>query len=265
MTLAEVTRRKEVDGDRGSGSLNCSNRAAATELEPRREHAEFLIRELAHRGNNQLAVVKGMAVQNGGPVGSITRAGAARSSGRHSKPPSKGTGEGAFRIIANLRRQLRQAHASGGETMARELQAQFAQESKRREAGSLAEDPHQGRAGDLGFRGKRVERPAPRPPASSSSSIACTSMRIRWNAFPGPRRSTIAAGSAAMIRLSGAAWNCRRPQINSVSLSSSVFIFILTALLNSMRMGALMRPSRPADRTTWASPCGSNRRWPAWS
>ena len=42
--------------------------------------------------------------------------------------------------------------------MARELQAQFAQESKRREAGSLAEDPHQGRAGDPGFRGKRVER-----------------------------------------------------------------------------------------------------------
>ena len=36
------------------------------ELEPRREHAEFLMRELAHRGNNQLAVVKGMAVQNGG-------------------------------------------------------------------------------------------------------------------------------------------------------------------------------------------------------
>ena len=39
---------------------------AATELEPRREHAEFLMRELAHRGTNQLAVVKGMAVQNGG-------------------------------------------------------------------------------------------------------------------------------------------------------------------------------------------------------
>ena len=46
--------------------------------------------------------------------------------------------------------------------MARELQAQFAQESKWRDAGSLAEDPHQGRAGDPGFRGKRVERPGPR-------------------------------------------------------------------------------------------------------
>src|SRR5260221_13139933 len=92
---------------------------------------------------------------------SITRAGAARSSGRHSKPPSKGTGEGAFRIIANLRRQLRQAHVSGGETMARELQAQFAQESKRREAGSLAEDPRQASAGDPGFHGERVERPGP--------------------------------------------------------------------------------------------------------
>jgi two-component sensor histidine kinase len=40
--------------------------AGATELESRREHAGFLMRELAHRGNNQLAVVKGMAVQNGG-------------------------------------------------------------------------------------------------------------------------------------------------------------------------------------------------------
>jgi hypothetical protein len=46
--------------------------------------------------------------------------------------------------------------------MVRELQAQFTQESKGREAGSLAEDPHQGRAGDPGFRGKRVERPGPR-------------------------------------------------------------------------------------------------------
>src|SRR3979490_3152914 len=98
----------------------------------------------------------------GWPVGSITRAGAARPSGRHSKPPAKGTGEGAFRIIANLRRQLRQAHVSGGETMARELQAQFAQESTRPEAGSLAEEPHQRRAGHPGFRSKRVERPGPR-------------------------------------------------------------------------------------------------------
>ena len=46
--------------------------------------------------------------------------------------------------------------------MPRELQAQFAQESQRREAGSVAEDPHQGRAGDPGFRGQRVERPGPR-------------------------------------------------------------------------------------------------------
>jgi hypothetical protein len=47
--------------------------------------------------------------------------------------------------------------------MAREFQAQFAQESKRREAGSLAEDPHQGRAGDPGFHGKRASRPARAP------------------------------------------------------------------------------------------------------
>ena len=46
-----------------------------------------------------------------------------------------------------------------------------------------------------------------------------------------------------MIRLSGAAWNFRRPQINSVSLSSSVFVLILTALLISMRMGAPAQPT----------------------
>jgi two-component sensor histidine kinase len=49
-----------------ANALTANLSAAATELEPRREHAEFLMRELAHRGNNQLAVVKGMAVQNGG-------------------------------------------------------------------------------------------------------------------------------------------------------------------------------------------------------
>jgi hypothetical protein len=40
--------------------------------------------------------------------------------------------------------------------MACKLQAQFAQESKRREAGSATEDPQ------TGFRGKRVERPGSR-------------------------------------------------------------------------------------------------------
>jgi two-component sensor histidine kinase len=34
-------------------------------LKPRQEHAEFLMRELGHCGKNQLAVVKGMAVQSG--------------------------------------------------------------------------------------------------------------------------------------------------------------------------------------------------------
>jgi two-component sensor histidine kinase len=37
--------------------------AASVELRRRQEHAEFLMRELAHRAKNQLAVVKGMAVQ----------------------------------------------------------------------------------------------------------------------------------------------------------------------------------------------------------
>lgn len=40
--------------------------AAARALGDGRREPEFLMRELAHRGNNQLAVVKGMAVQNGG-------------------------------------------------------------------------------------------------------------------------------------------------------------------------------------------------------
>jgi two-component sensor histidine kinase len=37
--------------------------AASTELKLRQEHSAFLLRELAHRSKNQLAVVKGMAVQ----------------------------------------------------------------------------------------------------------------------------------------------------------------------------------------------------------
>jgi hypothetical protein len=49
-----------------ASALTANLSAAATELEPRRAHAEFLMRELAHRGNNQLAVVKGMTVQDGG-------------------------------------------------------------------------------------------------------------------------------------------------------------------------------------------------------
>jgi two-component sensor histidine kinase len=36
---------------------------ASSELKRRREHADFLMRELAHRAKNQLAVVKGMALQ----------------------------------------------------------------------------------------------------------------------------------------------------------------------------------------------------------
>ena len=37
--------------------------AAATELRRRQEHTQFLMRELAHRAKNQLAVVRGMAQQ----------------------------------------------------------------------------------------------------------------------------------------------------------------------------------------------------------
>jgi hypothetical protein len=38
-----------------ANALIANMSAAATELEPRREHAEFLMRELTHSGNNQLA------------------------------------------------------------------------------------------------------------------------------------------------------------------------------------------------------------------
>ena len=49
------------------GALSCTVTAALSnaslELRKRQEHAEFLMRELAHRAKNQLAVVKGMALQ----------------------------------------------------------------------------------------------------------------------------------------------------------------------------------------------------------
>jgi two-component sensor histidine kinase len=43
---------------------------ASLELKKRQEHAEFLMRELAHRAKNQLAVVKGMALQTARQSGS---------------------------------------------------------------------------------------------------------------------------------------------------------------------------------------------------
>ena len=44
---------------------------ASLELVRRREHAEFLMRELAHRAKNQLAVVKGMALQTAKKTNSV--------------------------------------------------------------------------------------------------------------------------------------------------------------------------------------------------
>ena len=43
--------------------LTATLSTASLELKRRQEHAEFLMRELAHRAKNQLAVVKGMALQ----------------------------------------------------------------------------------------------------------------------------------------------------------------------------------------------------------
>jgi two-component sensor histidine kinase len=45
--------------------------AASSELQVRHEHAEFLLRELAHRSKNQLAVVKGMALQTARQSGTV--------------------------------------------------------------------------------------------------------------------------------------------------------------------------------------------------
>jgi two-component sensor histidine kinase len=46
-----------------ANTLTAALSEASTELELRREHSAFLMRELAHRSKNQLAVVKGMASQ----------------------------------------------------------------------------------------------------------------------------------------------------------------------------------------------------------
>ena len=46
-----------------ANTITAAMSAASLELKRRREHSEFLMRELAHRAKNQLAVVKGMALQ----------------------------------------------------------------------------------------------------------------------------------------------------------------------------------------------------------
>jgi two-component sensor histidine kinase len=46
-----------------ANALTAALSAAASELKLRQEHSAFLMRELAHRSKNQLAVVKGMALQ----------------------------------------------------------------------------------------------------------------------------------------------------------------------------------------------------------
>ena len=46
-----------------ANTLTAALSAASLELKRRQEHSAFLMRELAHRSKNQLAVVKGMALQ----------------------------------------------------------------------------------------------------------------------------------------------------------------------------------------------------------
>jgi two-component sensor histidine kinase len=54
-----------------ANTLTAALSAASTELQRRQEHSAFLMRELAHRSKNQLAVVKGMAVQTALQSGTV--------------------------------------------------------------------------------------------------------------------------------------------------------------------------------------------------
>src|SRR5258708_40291917 len=104
---------------------------------------------------------------------------------------------------------------------------------------------------------------APGRSACSSSSIACTSIRIRSNRPPLPMLSTIAFGNAVVTRLYMAPSNRSRPQIISVSLAPRALVLILIALLYSVLIGAPELPPRLADRTTWEPPRRTRRILPA--
>ena len=54
-----------------ANTLTAALSAASLELKRRQEHSEFLMRELAHRSKNQLAVVKGMALQTARQTGTV--------------------------------------------------------------------------------------------------------------------------------------------------------------------------------------------------
>jgi two-component sensor histidine kinase len=54
-----------------ANTLTAALSAASLELKLRQEHSEFLMRELAHRSKNQLAVVKGIALQTARQSGTV--------------------------------------------------------------------------------------------------------------------------------------------------------------------------------------------------
>ena len=54
-----------------ANALTAALSAASAELQLRHEHSAFLMRELAHRSKNQLAVVKGMALQTARQSGTV--------------------------------------------------------------------------------------------------------------------------------------------------------------------------------------------------
>jgi len=56
-----------------ANTLTAALSAASMELKRRQEHSEFLMQELAHRSKNQLAVVKGMALQTAQQSGTVSQ------------------------------------------------------------------------------------------------------------------------------------------------------------------------------------------------
>jgi two-component sensor histidine kinase len=54
-----------------ANTLTAALSAASSELKRRQEHSAFLMRELAHRSKNQLAVVKGMAIQTARQIANV--------------------------------------------------------------------------------------------------------------------------------------------------------------------------------------------------
>src|ERR1700682_6319937 len=141
--------------------------------------------------------------------------------------------ECALGVVSDRCPHVRQGAIRRAEALACQTKPQLAQEAERRKIALPAEDPNQGRARNMRFRRKLVQRPwmrgglqhggdacaraivaAPGGAVCSSSSIACTSICIRSNRSFLPMLSTIAFGKAAVTRLYMAPSKRSRPQIS---------------------------------------------------